>query len=75
MADELEDIGKTLRVLAATAQTPKQLLKETLRRHPKASKKEVARAAFMAMIDAAPHDAAQAVKLQDVGLNSRTLDG
>ena len=75
MADELEDIGKTLRVLAITARTPKQLLKETLLRHPKASKKAVARAAFMAMIEAAPKDSAQAATLQDVALNARSLEG
>ncbi|MDB5539371.1 MAG: hypothetical protein JWQ89_1098 [Devosia sp.] len=74
MADEIDEIGNTLRELARTARTPKQLLKETLMRHPKAKKKAIAHAAFLAMIDAAGTDARQADALQEVALNTRNAD-
>lgn len=71
---EDDDIGLTLRRLARTARTPKQLLKEALERHPEAKKKDVAHAAFRLMIETADQDPDEAIVLQGVGLSARNAD-
>jgi hypothetical protein len=71
---EDEDIGTTLRRLARTSRSPKQLLKATLEHHPDAKKKDIAHAAFRLMIETADQDPEEAVILQDVGLAARNAD-
>lgn len=72
MADETDEIGTTLARLARIHKSPKSLLKAVLEEHPKAKKKDVARAAFRQMIDQADGDGA--ATLQEVGITARTMD-
>ena len=51
--------------------TPEHLLKETTKAHPKASKSELARAAFASMIALADRDPDTALMLQSFALAER----
>lgn len=51
MTTKMETLAGTLRSLATAGMKPKDLLAATRERHPEASKKEVVRAAFYALID------------------------
>ena len=52
-SEGLREIGDTLLKLVTPDMTPKQLLKAVKKAHPKASKQEVVRAAFYAIISKA----------------------
>ncbi|GJE78011.1 hypothetical protein [Methylorubrum suomiense] len=47
----IDEIAATLRTVAAAGMKPKNLLAAVRERHPEASKKEVVRAAFYALIE------------------------
>lgn len=51
----IDEIAATLRGVAAAGMKPKELLSAVRERHPEASKKEVVRAAFYALIEDQSH--------------------
>lgn len=69
-----EDIQRTLLKLAKPKMSPKDLLRETRKLHPEASKKEIVRAAFASIIAVADHDADKALALQDFAIKERGAD-
>ena len=66
-----KDLQSTLLNLASSKLTPKELLKATRKAHPKASKKEIVRAAFASLIAVADSDTDKALALQDFALKER----
>jgi hypothetical protein len=65
------DLQSTLLTLAGSKLTPKEMLKATRKAHPKASKKEIVRAAFASLIAVADHDSEKAVTLHDFAISER----
>jgi hypothetical protein len=53
---EIQDMAVTIRELASPGMSPKELVDAVRQRYPNATKKEVARAAFMSVIHSADHD-------------------
>lgn len=70
-SDELRDIASTVLKLAEPGQRPKQLFEAVRQQHPKASKKQIVRATFYAVISAAEGDLQKARLLQDFALKER----
>jgi hypothetical protein len=70
-----EQIGATLLRLASPKMSPKELLKQTRKLHPDASKKEIVRAAFASIIAVSGSDIDKALLLQDFALKERADDG
>ena len=66
-----QEIQATLAKLIRPNMTPEQLLKETKRAHPTASKSEIVRAAFASMIALAGRDPDIALMLQSFALAER----
>lgn len=66
-----KDLQGTLINLASSKITPKEMLKATRKAHPKASKKEIVRAAFASLIAVADQDGEKALVLQDFALKER----
>lgn len=73
MASETEqnDIQHTLVKLAKPTMTPKELLRQIRKAHPKASKKDIVHAAFASIIAVVDSDADKALRLQDFALKER----
>ena|SRR3954454_5735323 len=71
---DLQEIARTVSTLATPGMKPKDLVAAVRKRHPDASKKQVSRAAFMAMIIAAEADPNRATELQELALGSRGSD-
>ncbi len=69
-----ESIETTLLALATAKVTPKEMLKATRKAHPKASRKEIVRAAFASLIAVADKAPDQALALQDFALKERAGD-
>ncbi|WP_336488360.1 hypothetical protein [Methylobacterium nigriterrae] len=69
----LDGVARTITTLATPDIKPKDLLAAVRRHHPEASKKQVSRAAFTAMILTAEIDPDQARRVQE--LASRGDDG
>ncbi|BAQ50235.1 MULTISPECIES: hypothetical protein [Methylobacterium] len=67
----LQAIAKTVADLAAPDLKPKELIAAVRKQHPEASKKEISRGAFLAMIQAADGDPDRARRVQDMALASR----
>lgn len=61
---ELQAIGDTLMLLVTPGRTPEDLVKVVRKAHPQASKKDIARAAFHAIIANADEDLGKARNLQ-----------
>lgn len=73
--EKIEDsIQKTLLQLAKPKMSPKELLKQTRKAHPDASRKEIMRAAFSSIIAVADSDVDTALILQDFALTERAVD-
>lgn len=70
-ADELEQIGDTLLALASPRMKPKDLLKAVKEIHPRASKKEIVRAAFYAIIARADDEPEKSRTLQAFAIAER----
>jgi len=70
-----EDIQRTLLRLAKPKMSPKDLLRETRKVHPEASKKDIVRAAFASIIAVADEDGEKALTLQDLALKERAAEG
>jgi hypothetical protein len=70
-----DQIGATLLRLASSKMTPKELLRQTRKLHPDASKKEIVRAAFASIIAVSGSDIDKALLLQDFAIKERGDDG
>lgn len=68
---EIEHMAATIRELAQPGMSPKQLIDAVRGRHPDATKKEVARAAFMSVIHSAEHDPKYTLELHDLAMETR----
>ena len=68
---DLQAIAKTVASLAAPGLKPKELIAAVRKEHPDASKKEISRGAFLAMIQAADGDPDRARRVQELALSSR----
>lgn len=69
-----EQIQKTLLSLARPKMSPKDLLRETRKVHPDASKKDIVRAAFASLIAVADEDGDKALALQEFALAERAAE-
>jgi hypothetical protein len=74
-ASKLEGIQQTLVSLAKPNMSPKELLKETKRLHPSASRKDILHAAFSSIIAVADEDGEKALVLQEFALKERGSEG
>ncbi|NWJ25258.1 hypothetical protein [Rhizobium sp. RM] len=72
---EIEDIASTIRDLAVPDMKPKALIDAVKQRHPKASKKEIARAAFLSVILSAEYDPENTQALHDIAMEARDEQG
>ncbi|MBV7522193.1 hypothetical protein [Ensifer sp. ENS12] len=70
---ETETISETIKELAVLSMKPKALIEAVKARHPSASKKDIARAAFLTIILSAEYASKEAQALHD--LASETSDG
>lgn len=73
-ARELKAIADTLMRVVTPEMTPKQLMKATWKEHPKASKKDIARAAFFSIIANAEEDQGKTKNLQAFAIAERLAD-
>ena len=71
---KVEEIASTVLLVMTPGMKPKELRKAVEAAHPKASKKDVARAAFYAMIAVADKSPEAAQVLHDAGLTLRVGD-
>jgi len=68
---EMQDIAATIRELAVPGMMPKALIDAVKERHPQASKKEIARAAFLTVILSAEFDPEDTQALHDLAMETR----
>ena len=71
-ASELQAIGDALMRHVTHCMTPKELVKAVRKEHPGVKKKDIARAAFHAIIANADHDPGNPRNLQAFALAERT---
>lgn len=71
---EIEGIADTIRELAKPGMRPKLLIEAVKERHPSASKKEIARAAFLSVIMSAEYDPEDTQALHDIAMQTREED-
>jgi hypothetical protein len=71
-AEEMQAIADTLRRVVAPDMNPKQLIKAARKEHPKASKKDIVRAAFFSIIAHADGDHGKAKNLQAFAIAERS---
>ncbi|GGD31168.1 hypothetical protein [Aureimonas glaciei] len=74
MPSSIETISKTVSELATPDMRPKKLFNAVRKRHPEASKSEIVRAAFLAVISTADADPAKADRLQEAAISGRVGD-
>lgn len=68
---EIEGIAETIKELAVPGMKPKALIDAVKQRHPDATRKEIARAAFMSVILAAEYDPDDTQALHDIAMDTR----
>jgi len=68
---EMEKIADTIRSLAHPGMKPKQLIEAVKERHPDASRKGIARAAFLSVIMSAEHSTEDLQALHDHARDTR----
>jgi hypothetical protein len=68
-------IVTTLTKLAQPETSPKKLFAQVSEAHPKASKKDIIRAAFRALIDNAAEDPGKADRLHEMAIDHRAVIG
>ena len=68
---DLQKIAETVRQLAVPGMKPKALIAVVKERHPDASKKEIAQAAFLSVILSAEYDPEDTQALHDLAMNTR----
>ena len=71
MTTSMEKISQTVLRLATPDMKPKKLFKAVREEHPEASRKEIVRAAFLAVITASDANPEAAARLQDFALGER----
>jgi hypothetical protein len=71
---EIEKIADTIRILASPGMKPKFLIEAVKARHPAASKKEIARAAFLSVILSAEFSPEDTQALHDLAIDTRDED-
>ncbi len=69
--DKTPSVEATLLALVTPNGSPKELLRATRKLHPKASKKEIIRAAFSSLISLADKDAEKSRALQNFAIVER----
>jgi hypothetical protein len=69
--DRMQQIGRTLLDIVEPDMTPKQLMKAARKHHPKASKKEIAQAAFFIVIASAHSEPQKAKSLHGFAIDAR----
>lgn len=72
---ETETISETIRELAVPGMRPKALIEAVKARHPSASKKEIAQAAFLTIILSAEYASEDAQALHDLAIETSDGDG
>jgi hypothetical protein len=70
----IEQLAATLQGLAGPGVKRKELIAAVREKHPKASKKDIVRAAFYALTSAVDGDLERAQRLHDFALNERTAE-
>ncbi|MBW6425711.1 hypothetical protein KX729_30430 [Rhizobium sp. XQZ8] len=68
---EIERIAETIKELATPQMQPKALIDAVKNRHPEASKKEIARAAFLSVILSAEYSPEDTQALHDLAVETR----
>lgn len=68
---EIERIAETIRQLVVPGIKPKALIDAVKQRHPAASKKEIARAAFLTVIHSAEFEPEDTQALHDIAVETR----
>lgn len=68
---ETEELANTIRELARPGMKPKMLIEAVKARHPAATKKDIARAAFLSVIISAEYDPEDTQALHDLAMNTR----
>ncbi|WP_426131836.1 hypothetical protein [Pararhizobium sp. PWRC1-1] len=68
---EIEGIAETIRQFATPGMKPKALIAAVKERHPEATKKEIARAAFLSVILSAEYDPEDTQALHDMAMDTR----
>ncbi|NLR98070.1 hypothetical protein HGP17_14735 [Rhizobium sp. P38BS-XIX] len=71
---ETKEIAETIRQLAKPGMKPKALIDAVRQRYPDATKKDVARAAFLSVIMAAEYDPEDTQALHDIAMSARDED-
>ncbi len=71
---ETEQIAETIKQLALPGMKPKTLIDAVKERHPAASKKDIARAAFLTVIMSAEYDPEDTQALHDLASDTRDSD-
>ncbi|MGV8954514.1 MAG: hypothetical protein ACOH2M_25685 [Cypionkella sp.] len=66
-----QTLENTLLKLATPGASPKDMLRQARKLHPKASKKDIIHAAFVSLIGAADHDIEKSVALQNFAITER----
>lgn len=72
---EIEAMAATIKELVVPGMKPKELIEAVKERHPKASKKEIARAAFLTVILSAEFDPEDTQALHDLAMDTRDEPG
>jgi hypothetical protein len=68
---EIEKIANTIRELAIPGMKPKALVDAVKARHPQATRKEIARAAFLGVILSAEYAPEDTLALHDIAVETR----
>ncbi|MBW9115547.1 hypothetical protein JNB88_18065 [Rhizobium cauense] len=71
---ETEFISGTIRALAVPGMKPKALIEAVKAKHPSASKKDIARAAFLAVILSAEYDPDDTQTLHDLASGAGDIE-
>lgn len=67
----IEKLAATLNVVARPGRKPKEVIAEVRRQHPKASKKDVVRAAFYVLTEAGTLDESKSQALHELAISQR----
>lgn len=68
---EIEKISEAIKELASPGMSPKSLIEAVRGHFPNATKKEIARAAFLSVINSADHDPEFTQELHDLAVETR----
>ena len=71
---DIPTIACSINALATPGMKPKDLIAAVREKHPEASKKDVVRAAFYAVITQADADPEKAERIQNLALNERSSE-